>query len=139
MLVHAHEINTQIEGGAIAGFRDGERLVLDAANDWLIDHGDVLQNLSTGYPIQGFQPLTYVYRTGAVRTLVLGDGKVTVSSDWRGDLPVIFSGSRAEIHFADLLSQGALIKFTINSQLESDGAQWSVRPHEITRMEIGMH
>ena len=139
LLANAHLISEQIEGGAVAGFRNGDSIVLNAVNDWLIDHGDILQSLAQGYPIQGFQPLTYVCRTGAVRALVLDDGKVTVSSDWRGDLPVVFSGGRAEIHFADLLSRGAHMEVTIGSQLESEEDQWSVRSHEITRVQIGMY
>ena len=139
MLADAHWLRGQIESGAIAGFSNGDSLVLDAVNDWLIDHDDILQSLSQGYPIYGFERLTHVYRSSVGRTLVLGDGKVSVSSDWRGDLPVIVSDPRAAIQFGDFLSQGALAKFTVSSLLACEEERWSVQSHEITRMEIGMY
>ena len=139
MLSDAHWIREQIEGGAIAGFASGDSLVLDAANDWFIDHGEMLQSLSQRYPIYGFNRLTYVHRLSVERTLVLGDGKVSVTSDWRGNLPIIVGDPGAAIQFGDFLYQGAPVKFTVSSLLECEGERCSVQSHEIIRMDIGMY
>ena len=138
MVDHAHRIQEQIEGMRIAGFRNNDKMILNLMNDWLIDHSVDLQGLARGFPIQGFHALTSVRRVGEVRTLALDDGKVVVSSDWRGDLPIVFNSTRAASQFGDFLSQGAAVEFTVSSLLVDDGDRWSIQSHEVTRTHVMM-
>ena len=138
MVDHAHRIQEQIEDRLIAGFRNGDEMILNVLNDWLIDHSIELQGLARAFPIEGFQPLTFVRRVGEVRTLALDDGKVVVSSDWKGDLPVVFNSTRAASQFGDFLSQGAAVEFTVSSLLGGEGDRWSIQSHEVTRTFVMM-
>ena len=137
-LVEAPEIREQLEGGAIESFAAGDDLILDAANDWLVDHGELLQSIADKYPTKGFILLEYPRFLNLVQTQALGNGKASALSEWVGQLTALVDEWREVVEFRGQTTDIPLgsIKFSVRSLLESMEGRWFVRSHEVVSMQV---
>ena len=143
MLSTVQGIKKKIKSGEIEGFAADDHLISNAANDWLLGHANLFHSILSNYPIMGFSLLYETSLENVTQVLALGDGKVSASSVWVGELFPIVDELREIEDFGryGIDCPRVSIEFTVSSLpvsslLGKAKCRWFVETHEVVRMNI---